>query len=84
MDNAQIDAMDVVIHSFLHAIYNSDMTDDECDITINLVMNMFVEMLSPEYQEVFEDRIEIAQKEIERHYEYLAQLPGGDKWPSRN
>jgi len=65
MDQIKIEALDLFINSLLRGIYQSDMSDEDCELVIEQAFDELAEMLDEEYIDIFFERIEVAQQELE-------------------
>lgn len=65
MEQIKIEAMDLFINSLLRGVYQSDMSDEDCELVIEQAFDELAEMLDEEYIDMFFERIEVAQQELE-------------------
>lgn len=64
MDEVKIETLDLIIQAVMSTIYNSEMTDEECDIVIENVFEELSDMLFDEYKEELGERLFQAEEEL--------------------
>lgn len=87
MDQIKIEAMDLFISSLLRSIYQSDMSDEDCELVIEQAIEEMSEMLDEEYIDMFIERVCVAQQELEDAIEVQADVElimENIGWLSRN
>ena len=71
IEEIDIEAIDILIHSIVRGIYNSETVEDEdCEDIISKTIYVISDMMLPEYSEILLERFDHVMDELEEDIQF--------------